>query len=266
MPIVQPRITPISIRELSVALSQCLKREEGRGKNCTVEYFRRRDAADVFVAYPDDFVQTIVLHDDQGRLVPRSHSSDVRDRLCASRPRKGRLNCLPSGAGAQTQARKCFCPNHFGNGSRPEGQQRPFDLNRLKDRYFCLETDPCDHVSASISRLRLDVPKYGRFTVEPSGSGRACDVFEVIDECLNSRAVRWEDVNISLATFRFEFAGQRPAERIAVVGRYVSRPLLDQQQASRADRADPKISPPMEDRSCLTSLSGSWCASTSARK
>jgi hypothetical protein len=41
-----PRITPDSLRELSVALSQCLKREEGRGHTCTVEYFSRRDSAD----------------------------------------------------------------------------------------------------------------------------------------------------------------------------------------------------------------------------
>jgi hypothetical protein len=84
---------------------------------------------------------------------------------------------------------------------------RPYDLNRLKDRYFCLETDPEDRVEASISRLRLDVPHLGRFTIEPDQQHTACcDIYEVIDECLNDQAVRWDDVAITLATFRFRFA------------------------------------------------------------
>jgi hypothetical protein len=89
-------------------------------------------------------------------------------------------------------------------GSRSYG--RPYDLNRLKDRYFCLETDPADGVSATISRLRLSVPHYGRFTVEPEVHGRPAELWELIDECLNRQTVAWEELNISLATFRFEFA------------------------------------------------------------
>jgi hypothetical protein len=72
LPQITPRVTPAAVHELATALSQCLKHEEGRGHECTVEYFRRRDAADVFVAYPDDFVQRVTMHDGDGQLVPRA--------------------------------------------------------------------------------------------------------------------------------------------------------------------------------------------------
>ena len=212
LPQVQPRITPASIREFSLALSECLKREEGRGQNCTVEYFRRRDAADVFVAYPDDFLQTITLHDEHGQLAPRSIRQTF-ELVFAFQAEEGTLELFAKVAPAlKPKLESVFAQVILGADLSPKGGSRPYDLNRLKDRYFCLETDPNDHVAASISRLRLDVPHFGRFTVEPTG-GSSGDVFEVIDECLNSHAVCWEDVNISLATFRFQFepvSGRQP--------------------------------------------------------
>ena len=212
-PKVQPRITPDSIGELSLALSECLRREEGRGQKCTVEYFRRQDLADVFVAYPDDFLQTIVVHDERGKLVPRAIRQTF-EIVFALHAGEGALELFAKVAPAlKPKLESLFAHVILGTDVDAAANSRPYDLNRLKDRYFCLETDPNDHVSASISRLRLEVPHYGRFTVEPAGGGRACDVFEVIDECLNSHAVPWEEVNISLATFRFEFepvSGRQP--------------------------------------------------------
>lgn len=205
LPASSPRITPDSIRELSVALSQCLKREEGRGHNCTVEYFRRRDSADVFVAYPDDFVQTIDMHDERGQLAPRCIRQTF-EIVFALQPDEGTLELYAQVTPAlKPKLESVFAQVILGTDLDLPSRGRAYDLNRLKDRYFCLETDPVDHLSASITRLRLDVPHYGRFTVEPAGAGQGGDVFEVIDECLNDNAVRWEDVNISLATFRFQF-------------------------------------------------------------
>jgi len=206
LPQVQPRATPAASRELAGALSECLRREEGRGHNCTVEYFRRRDGADVFVAYPDDFVQTVLVHDEQGKLVPRPLRQTFEIAF-AYQADEGTLELFAQ----VTPALKPKLENLFGQiildaDLDASASPRPYDLNRLKDRYFCLETDPADHVSASIARLRLDVPDYGRFTVEPTRSGRGGDVFEVIDDCLNDQAVHWENVNISLVTFCFQFA------------------------------------------------------------
>lgn len=213
LPQVQPRATPTATRELATALSQCLRREEGRGHNCTVEYFRRRDRADVFVAYPDDFVQSVLLHDERGRLVPRPLRPTFEIAF-AYQADEGTLELYAQVAPALKPKLECLFGQIILDADLDAcASSRPYDLNRLKDRYFCLETDPADHISASIARLRLEVPDYGRLTVEPTRCGRAGDVFEVIDDCLNDQAVPWETINISLATFRFQFAavsGRQP--------------------------------------------------------
>jgi hypothetical protein len=205
LPILTPRITPASVRELSVGLSQCLQREEGRGHKCTVEYFRRGDGTDYFVASPDDFVQTITTHDDQGNLIPRPLRQTF-EIVFALRADEGSLELFAKVAPAVKPKLECvFGQIILGADLGEKDYRRPFDLNRLKDRYFCLETDPADRVCAKISRLRLDVPRYGWLTVEPKGQHFGGDIFEVIDDCLNDHVVRWEHVNISMATFRFEF-------------------------------------------------------------
>ena len=72
LPRVQPRRSPEAISELACAISQFLRCEEGRGQNCTVEHFRRAQGTDFYVAYPDDFVQTVAMHDDAGQLQPQA--------------------------------------------------------------------------------------------------------------------------------------------------------------------------------------------------
>lgn len=80
VPCVEPRTSPEALAELATAVSQFLRREEGRGQRCTVDHYRRGDGTDVFVAFPDDFVQTVTAHD---RRADSSHgSSSRRSRSC----------------------------------------------------------------------------------------------------------------------------------------------------------------------------------------
>ena len=204
LPSVTPRITDESRRELASAISHCLRREEGRGRHCTVDYLRRRDGADLFVAYSDDYMHAMMVHDQQGRLKPCSYRPTF-EIVYAYHQQLGTLELF-----ARVMPRMkpiledIFGQVILGTDLSQRGQRRPWDLNRLKDRYFCLETDPQDEVRASICKLRLDVPHYGRVTVEPNRRNQK-DVFEVIEECLNDERVDWNDIEISLATFRFQF-------------------------------------------------------------
>lgn len=205
LPPVEPRVTEESCRELASALSACLRREEGRGRHCSVDYLRRRDGADVFVAYPDDFVHAVLQHDARGKLAARAFRPTF-EIVFAYQAQRGTLEIF-----AKVSPRmKPILENVFGQiilgvDLSAHTRRRPWDLNRLKDRYFCLETDPADHATASICRLRLDVPCCGRLTVEPDRRDHATDVFNVIDECLNGESICWDEVEISLATFRFQF-------------------------------------------------------------
>jgi hypothetical protein len=213
LPLLTPRITPATLRELGKALANCLRREEGRGQKCTVEYFRGRTGADVFVAYPDDFVRTVMAHDEQGNLIARSFQPTF-EIVFAYHGEEGTLELFAKVAPVvKPKLETIFGQIILGADLGPQGYSRPFDLNRLKDRYFSLETDPVDQVSVSIERLRFDVAHQGRVTVEPDRHGRGGNIYEVIDECLNGDTVCWDEVDVSLATFRFEFEsrkGRRP--------------------------------------------------------
>jgi site-specific DNA recombinase len=57
---------------LGQLISDLLLMEQGRGQDCTVEHFSRSDGTDYFFAYPDDFVQNVTAHDEDGVLTPRT--------------------------------------------------------------------------------------------------------------------------------------------------------------------------------------------------
>lgn len=237
LPLLEPRITPDRVRELGVALSVCLRREEGRGKNCTTQYYRRRDNADVFVAYPDDFVRTVMAHDEQGILIPRSMKQTF-EIVFIHQAEAGTLEMFAKVAPlVRPKLEMLFGQIILGVdlGSKPHN--RLYELNRLKDRNFCLETDPADRVSASIRRLRLDVPRRGRLTVEPDGDGRGGDVYQVIDECLDNQKVCWDEIKISQATFHFQFESQ-PGRRPGVLRFDVSAPDYCSIRSSRPERIE----------------------------
>lgn len=213
IPRVEPRTTAEAIHKFAHALSHLLRLEEGRGQQCTVEHFRRRDGTDYFVAYPDDFVRTIVMHDAQGNLSPRSLRQTF-EIVFGYHRQEGTLELfakMPSEI--KPKLENLFGQVILGVDLGPQNNHLPYNLNRLKDRYFCLDTDPEDRISASIRKLRLDVPDRGRFTVEPLKDSRGSDIYEVIDECLNEDQVAWDEINISLATICFHFEpvnGRRP--------------------------------------------------------
>lgn len=205
LPKVEPRMSTEALFEFGQALSEFLRREEGRGDRCTVEYYRRSDGTDYFVAYPDDFVHTIIAHDEDGDLSPRSIRPTFEIVFAYHRD-EGTLDLfakIPSTS--KPRLENLFGQIILGCDIGPDASALPYDLNRLKDRYFCLETDPEDRISASICKLRLDVPECARFTVEPIRNGKSRDVYQAIDECLDAEKVAWDEVSISMATFCFRF-------------------------------------------------------------
>ena len=208
LPRVEPRTAAEATHELATALSQFLRREELRGQQCTVEHCHRDDGTDYFVAYPDDFVRTVFMHDEQGQLVARPIRQTF-EIVFAYHGGEGMLELfakIPSSMKPKLEG--LFGQIILGADIGPQCHGLPYDLNRLKDRYFCLETDPADGVLASVCKLRLDVPQEGQVTVAPFQQDPGRDVYKMIDHCLNREKVRWEEVNISQATMCFEFQRQ----------------------------------------------------------
>lgn len=205
LPKVTPSCTKTSTHELGLALARVLRREEGRGDQCSVEYFRREDGADYFAAYPDDFTRTLTKHNRRGKLVPQIVRPTF-EIVFAYRQEEGALDLYAQvSPHVKPHLEAVFAQIILRADLSPDTGNLPFDLNRLKDRYFCLDTDPADQVTAAIQSLRLDVPRLGRFTVEPFQKGHVREVHDLLDECLDSRNVPWREVHISMARIQFSF-------------------------------------------------------------
>ena len=209
LPRVEPRRTTDATGELACAISKFLKCEEGRGQNCTVDHYHRCTGTDYYVAYPDDFVQTIAMHDERGTLQPRSIRQTF-EIVFAFTQEEGTLELNAKVPPRMKAKLEClFGQIILGEDIGPHPYSRPYDLNRLKDRYFCLETDPEDEVSASITQLRLNSSDWGRIGLEPIQNGHVLDVYDMVDHCLNPVNVDWDDAEIQMVAFLFEFKRMR---------------------------------------------------------
>jgi hypothetical protein len=71
LPRASPRTKPDDLDVLKRGISQLLLTEQGRGRLCSVEVLERGRTVYFFV-YPDDFVQSVQAHDDEGKLAPRA--------------------------------------------------------------------------------------------------------------------------------------------------------------------------------------------------
>jgi hypothetical protein len=152
------------------------------------------------------------MHDDQGTLrpLPIRQTFEI---VFGYNQREGTLELFAKmGTEMKPKLERLFGQIILGEDLGPNGSDLPYDLNRLKDRYFCLDIDPEDHITVSIRKLRIEVPHRARFLVEPFNGGRNRDVFEVIEECMNEENVVWDEIDITMATFNFQFqplAGRR---------------------------------------------------------
>lgn len=237
LPNVQPRRSKTALAELATGISECLRVEEGRGKRCTVEHVRRQNGFDYFFAYPDDFVQTIATHDQHGNL----RSQAIRptfEIVFAYSGEEGSLHLY----GPLRPEIKDKMAALFGQiilridiGARQ--YKRPYDLNRLKDRYFCLETDPADAVTACVMMLRLETKSWGRITLEPRTHRHTIDVYDMADSCLNGETVPWEDVDINKARLQFTFKPVR-GRRAGTLKFYVTYPDRCNVQSQIPERID----------------------------
>ncbi|VTR95166.1 Uncharacterized protein OS=Thiocystis violascens (strain ATCC 17096 / DSM 198 / 6111) GN=Thivi_1549 PE=4 SV=1 [Gemmata massiliana] len=225
-------------RELSALLA------EGRGRNCTVEHMIRKGTEYVF-AHPDDFAQNVTAHTRDGELVPRTfrHTFPI---IFAFHPGEGALELYAKlSTRIKLRAEVLFARTVLG---AELGEWRPdptYEPNVLKDQPLPLDTDPEDHVSVSVRRLRLVLANRDReitLTGDPEVSNDAC---HILVEVLDRERVPASSINIILATFCFEFhavgrrrAGavtfdvafpnscelrnQRP-DRVAIITKYLTR-------------------------------------------
>lgn len=205
LPSAEPRTDTDALFGLARDISDLLTREQGRGRQCTVEHLRRDNGTDYFFCYPDDFVRTVVLHDEDGQLTTRTVRQTF-EIIFAYQQEEGTLQLF-----AQVPTRlKSTLEDSFAWNILSErlGERQPrevYHLDRLKDPRFRLDTDPDDGLLVRVRRLRIDFPDKSRRIVLESKQGESDDVLQMFEECLNTERVQRDEVSVSLATFQFHF-------------------------------------------------------------
>lgn len=204
LPHESPRNGPEAYHELEQALSALLVREQGRGKVCTVEPFHR-DGTDYFVAHPDDYVDNVTVHDDDGKLSPRSLRRTFTI-VFAFRAEDGSLELFARvPAKLKPRIEEIFAQTMLGV-ELDDWKPDAYELNQLKNRTFALATDPDDCVRVHVRRFRLAVKNSRRrITVEADTDKAAHDIYDMMDEVLNKERLPLSSVNVTMATLCFEF-------------------------------------------------------------
>jgi hypothetical protein len=248
--------SPMALERLGKAISDLLLLEQGRGQACTVEHFSRADGTDYFFAHPDDFVQNVTAHDDDGVLTPRTFRQTFVI-VFAFNADDGTLELFARVAPKlKAKIENLFAWAVLDTELGTWTPEAAYELNHLKDRSVELATDPEDRIRVYIRKMRLSFKNSDRriwLEVEDDHD----NIHDMIEECLNQENVSMDEVNITLATFTFEFLtleGRKPGtltfdvawpsscglrnqrpERIEVAQKYLKRWKIDGGRALKFD-------------------------------
>jgi len=256
MPKKAANTSPAALRRLGEAISDLLLWEQGRGQSCTVEHFARADGTNYFFAHPDDFVQNVTAHDDDGVLTPRTFRQTFVI-VFAYNADDGTLELFARvAAKLKTKIENLFARAILDTELETWKPAAAYELDHLKDRNFELATDPEDCVRVYIRKMRFSFKNNGRRIWLEAEDGHD-NIHDMIAECLNREHAAMEDVYVTLVTFTLEFlalegrkAGtltfdvawpsscglrnQRP-ERIEVALKYLKRWNIDGGRALKFD-------------------------------
>ena len=154
-----------------------------------------------FLAYPDDFVHTILLHDKAGNLAPRSIRPTF-DIVFAYDQTAGTLELsakVPTRL--KTELEDAFCRIVLGQMTAYHDGDVVYNLNVLKEGPNCLETDPEDYLTPIVRRLRLAIPESREtITLEADRAGEPDSIYRMLSDCLNREKLPLSDLEVTSAT------------------------------------------------------------------
>ncbi len=206
LPQVTPRLDAEALEWFARDVSQLLEENQGRGQHCTIEHLNRDRNVDYFFCFPDDYVKTITVHNQAGKLTTKTLRETFEivfayTRSTGTLELSARLNKQ-----LKQQLEESFAWHVLEEQIGPRSRERVFDLNQLKRSEFQLETDPADQVVACLRKLRLDLPdRMQSITLESKGGSRDA-MQHMVDECLNRERLSLDELEVSQAQFQLHFA------------------------------------------------------------
>lgn len=212
MPPRQPDVTQTSLDEFRDAISAYFRQNEGRGHRCTVDSYLRVNRYHYFFAYPDNYADTYLGHDEHGQFIRRPQRPAF-EIVFLFDPVDGTLDVYAQGGKeVQESLQTIFCRTLLHQELPPESPLgNPYELNGLKSRDFVLtsrDTDPEDGIEEiQVRKLRLSVlgGTKRRITLEADPEGGPGAVYDMLEQCVNRHNIPDALFNITLAQFHFRF-------------------------------------------------------------
>lgn len=195
--------------ELEAAISSYFSQHQGRGKNCHVDMYLRGHRLHYFFAYPQDYTDTFIGFDKEGRF-RRRRVNPAFEVVFVLDPEEGALDLYVQGdKGIVRDLQKLFGRTIL---DVELGEEAPgsvaYELNILKRRPM-LPTDPIHRIrDVRVSELRLAVIGSGRRRItleagDPTGSRDA--VYELMETALDARHLPLSMVNVNSAVIKITF-------------------------------------------------------------
>ena len=212
MPMRQPDVSSAAVAQFRDAISAYFRQNEGRGHRCTVDPYLRANRYHYFFAYPDNYADTYLGHDEHGQFVRRPQRPTF-EIVFLFDPIDGMLDVYAQGGKTvQESLQTIFCRTLLHQELPPESPLgHPYELNSVKSRDFLItsqNTDPEDGIEEiQVRKLRLSVlgGTQRRITLEADPNGGPSAIYNMLDECLNRHNIPDALFNITLAQFHFRF-------------------------------------------------------------
>jgi hypothetical protein len=211
MPKITPDISGATVEKFRDAVSDFFRVNQGRGHRVTVDKYLRAGRYHYFFAYPDNYADTYLGHDDDGTFVRRPQRPTF-ETIFLFDPIDGHLDVFAQGGkSVQESMQSIFCEILLGQALQPESSCHPYELNVMKSREFLdlmEQTDPEDGiVGIEIRKMRLSLLSgiKQRITLEIDPEGGLQNVYDMMDDCINRSHLPDTLFNVTLAQFHFSF-------------------------------------------------------------
>ncbi len=211
LPKLPPQVEDEDIRGLEKAISAYFFHKEGRGKNCTVEPYRRNQK-EYFFAYPEDFAQSAVEWVG-GTLKSQAHHPAFEIIFVYSEA-EGSLDIYaPKNSKAIADLQSMFAKNILKLETLAEGQidKRVYELAPVVDEDFQFKIEPASGIaSVLITKIRVTLKhdKKEHITIQADAHKNADAVYNRLEQ-LNLPAYYVSQVSLKVI---FEAVGNKRAK------------------------------------------------------
>jgi hypothetical protein len=211
-----PDTSDAAVELLAARLSEFYRDTQGRGHRCTVETYPRGGRQHYFFAYPDDYTDTYIGHNEEGQFVKRPQKRAFEN-VFVYDPQRGTLDLYAQGDRV-VKAHLTYIFSIVVLKENPPPEQpgdHPFELNGLRSRSFAFDADPRDGIAeVRVTKMRLSIGDgRRRITLEADPRAERGDLYDLMDEFLDAGRLARAAVNVTQAQFQFRFvpkAGEQP--------------------------------------------------------